>query len=114
MSIRELEEIERAMTPAPWAIGGDDPLVCEADQLVGDVDHEDGPVHLADLRDERMTGDGHGIVTFRNAMPALLAIAKAALVRNNAHFGSGDAGEYMARIQETELALSVALKAVRP
>ena len=62
-------------------------------------------------------GNYAAIATARDALPALLAIAKAALAWSEAHgdsYARSDAGAHQARCQATDLALDRALKQVRP
>jgi len=120
ISISELEAIEKAMTAAPWEWDSDP-------ALIGPPRTEDygaGPQVVRDRIVETDSGyygpsdpDRAGIAAARNALPALLAIAKAALSSREAHDSTSswaDHGAHMARCQATDLALDRALAKVRP
>lgn len=70
INISEIEALRAKMTPGPYRFDDDG-------YLVGDPDHADGPLAMALFDDGCTDADGPGLVAEHNAIPALLALARA-------------------------------------
>lgn len=75
VEIAEIRAARAAMTSLPWVSSRTDDMTVE-----GDAAHQDGPVEIAFLTGEAMSGDGPGIVAIVNAVDVLLEIVELDLI----------------------------------
>lgn len=104
ISISKLEALREKMTPGEYSLDADG-------NLVGDPDHADGPFTMTNFNVECLAADGPGLAAEHNAMPALIAAIKAALVYRDA-VQSRPGRRYRNLVEDAERDLYAALEAV--